>query len=229
MTDLVQFVITSTAALVYISLLNLLPYSTFFKFHTPLNLLFLSILYYFNRDLSFSAIGFHSQNIVSSILFGIGSGILISIPIVLLVLLKGADMSIQDPRFVYLSSRKMLLYGMFVHILFATAVFEEIIHRGIILSRLQEVTNTFYAIIFSSLIFAAWHIVSTVKLFWPTITANIQSIPLQYSAYFGFLLITFFAGIVFSIIRIYTGNIAGAIVAHWIINSSTLLAFYFFR
>lgn len=225
---LMRVLVISVITLMYISLVYLLPYSTLYKIYVPANLLFLLILLLVNKNMKLQSIGITSKNLLNSLIFGISVAVLTLIPIILFIFFN-RDIAIDDPRLVQFSSPLMLIYTVFIHILLGTAIFEEIIHRGIILTEFLKLTNTIYAVLLSSLVFAAWHIVSTIRLIWPTIISNANSDVLKYSLLISPFILYFFGGLLFSWIRLHTKNIAGSIVAHWLINSSVLLTYYLIR
>jgi len=218
----------SATVVLYGSLVNLLPHKILYeyKLYALINIIFLAFLWMLNKDLTLSSLGISSVNLFNSILLGLIIGSLTAITGILLMLFKGKDIKLSDPRIFFLQSPLMLVYGIFIHILIGTVLFEEAVHRGIVLARFQEITTPLYAVLLSSLVFAAWHIVSTIRLIFPTITSNIHTLYLQYFSFLGIIFLMFMGGIVFSWIRIYSGNIAGSVVAHGLINSITLIAFY---
>ncbi|OGH21635.1 MAG: hypothetical protein A2629_01885 [Candidatus Levybacteria bacterium RIFCSPHIGHO2_01_FULL_41_15] len=166
---------------------------------------------------------------MSSIFLGLIIGFLTLLIGILLIINLGRRIKFKDPRFFFLKSPQTLMFGVFVHILIGTVIFEEIVHRGIILARFQEIMSPFNSILFSSLVFAIWHIVSITRLVWPSIKFTIRILHFQYAAFLGVILLMFIGGLTFSLIRFYSGNIAGSVVAHGMINSGTLIAFYILR
>lgn len=223
-----RVLVISVITIIYISLMHLLPYSILSMIYVPANLLFLLILFLANKNMKLQSIGITPNNLLNSLIFGISVAVLTSIPIILFIFFN-RDITIDDPRLVQFSSPLMLIYAVFIHILLGTAIFEEIIHRGIILTEFLKLTSTSYAVLLSSLVFAAWHIVSTIRLIWPTIISNANSDVLKYSLLISPFILYFLGGLLFSWIRLHTKNIAGSIVAHWLINSSVLLTYYLIR
>ncbi len=222
---------TAVIVVLYGSFVNLLPYKALYrhKLYTPINLIFLIILLTLNRDLEFSTLGISPSNLLSSSFLGFVIGSITVLISTLFILKLERKIKLKDPRFFFLKSPQTLMFGVFVHILIGTVIFEEIIHRGIVLARFQEIMDPISAIFASSLIFAFWHIVSVVRLIWPSIKATIRLLPFQYVSLLGTFLLMFIGGLIFSSLRVYSGNIIGSMIAHGMINSGTLVAFYILR
>lgn len=202
---------------------SLLPVN--FKFDFLISLVFLTLLFLLFHEIKFPNIGLTTTNLYKSIFVGVIIGLVVILIFGTIAFLTKDLFNIRDPRLTNLSTG-LVIYLIFTNILFGNGFFEEIVYRGILFSEFSKLVTTIIAILISSFIFVIPHAISTYVIYWPSITATLSSRMLQYFAFFGILTIVFLGGLLLSYIRISTGNLAGSIVAHWIINSGALAIFY---
>jgi membrane protease YdiL (CAAX protease family) len=100
--------------------------------------------------------------------------------------------------------------------LFATALSEEIAFRGLLQGRLRAAFGPRAAILISALAFAAWHAVVNARTL---MEVNLG----QYSglaglAYLGQGMAVLVGGLAFGLLRERSDNLAGCVLAHWIVD-----------
>jgi uncharacterized protein len=109
-----------------------------------------------------------------------------------------------------------------VRIPLGTALFEEVLFRGVVLAALQQVGSTGFAVAWSSIAFGLWHIA-------PTIVALRENgvppaSPAGQRAILGAVLVTTLAGIGFAGLALASGSLLAPFLAHWAVNAFGLLA-----
>ena len=110
-----------------------------------------------------------------------------------------------------------LLFLFFFRVLFGTAVYEETLFRGFLQHLSVQRFGLRWGMAVSCGLFVLWHVVVT----WQTIhetnlTGAVLPVPVLYAAA---ALPLAASGVIFSLVRHWTGNLAGAILAHWTVNS----------
>lgn len=209
---------------IYNNIVNLLPAELHVRIYVWLNLTVLFLVWLWARkylDLNTRDIGFTKENLGKSILYGMGLTALIIVPAFALRQLLPA-LGITG-TFVRLEgfSRAELWWRTLVRIPMGTGLFEEVIFRGIFYGYLIKHYSSRYAIFYSSLFFAFWHIMPALKVLLVDFQV-ISPLPL-----IGLWLVglagAFVAGLIFAWIRHRTGNIAGCLIAHILINDLFLI------
>jgi uncharacterized protein len=105
-----------------------------------------------------------------------------------------------------------------------TALPEEVAFRGVLLAALLQRFDAPRAVLLSAGAFTIWHAVIVARTVGVT---NLASDPLFLAIGFvGSLASIFVGGLVFAVLRLSTGNLAGSIVAHWAFNAALLLGLY---
>lgn len=212
----------------YNNLTNLLPSEVHDITYVPVNLAFLGILLAWvlgKSNLSAADIGLRRDNILSSLKWGALIGILIPAPLFILVAVQDLvwRVGVDDPRIVGITLGT-LLYRVLIRIPLATALFEELLFRGILYGRLITLTNFTRTALITSGVFALWHITPTLNVFRDS--DAFSSDMLLGLAFVGALFSTFLGGLMFAFIRYRTDSVAGCVAAHGLINSLATVAFY---
>jgi membrane protease YdiL (CAAX protease family) len=105
-----------------------------------------------------------------------------------------------------------------------TALPEEFAFRGVLLAVLRRRWAAPWATIFSAIPFTLWHgviVTRTVAL------TNLHADPLHVIVgLVGAFAAVFVGGILFAVLRLTTGHLAGSIVAHWAFNAALLVGLY---
>jgi membrane protease YdiL (CAAX protease family) len=109
-----------------------------------------------------------------------------------------------------------------VRIPLGTAVFEEVAFRGVLLAAFLQVTTTWRAVAWSSVVFGLWHVAPTI------VTLRLNgvapgSLP-GLRAIAGGVAVTAVGGAVFAWLRVVSGSLLAPVLAHWATNSVGLVA-----
>jgi len=133
----------------------------------------------------------------------------------------------KDPR--YHHSIPVALYASFVILPLKTVLFEELAFRGIALSLLFRVKSSrWFATIFSSVAFGAWHVTTSVDIGNYNIGGNII-VPKALVAVAATIAPALF-GIVLCELRWRSKSLVAPIAVHWFLNAfATLLAAFSWR
>jgi len=209
---------------IYNNVVNLLPAELHARIYVWLNLTVLLLVWLWarkNLDLNARDIGFTKKNLGKSILYGLGLTALIMVPaFALRQLLPSLGIT---GTFVRLEgfSRTELWWRVLVRIPLGTGLFEEILFRGLFYGFLIKQYTSRRAIFQASLFFSFWHIMPALKVLLADfkVTSPLSLIGLWLVGLAG----AFVAGLIFAWIRNRTGNIAGCLIAHILINDLFLI------
>ena len=217
-------IVFETFLFIYNNIVNLLPAEFHARIYVWLNLTVLLLIWLWARKnlrLDSRDIGFTRKNLGRSLLYGLGLTAIIIVPaFVLRSLLPAVGIT---GTFVRLEgfSRAELWWRVLVRIPLGTGLFEEVLFRGIFFGFLINHYTSRRTILFSSLFFTFWHIMPALKVILVDFKIGLP-LPL-----IGLLLTglagAFIAGVIFAWIRNRTGNIAGCLVAHILINDLFLI------
>lgn len=128
-------------------------------------------------------------------------------------------------------SRQALLEDLFVRLPVGVALVEELAFRGLLYGLLRKHHSSRVAILWSAAAFAGWHIAVTARSASQTNLTDAK-LPgflrpyIQPLSVVGGMLSTGIAGALFGLIREYTGNLAGPIVAHWLVDGLMVAALW---
>jgi uncharacterized protein len=115
-----------------------------------------------------------------------------------------------------------LVQAVLVRIPLGTALFEEVLFRGILLLAFAQVASVPVAVAWSSVLFGLWHIAPTmVSLRQNGIDPASRA---GRSAILGSVAVTTVAGVGFSWLVLVSGSLLAPILAHWATNALGLLA-----
>ena len=103
------------------------------------------------------------------------------------------------------------------------ALCEELAFRGVLQGLFARGLSAVAAVLATNATFALWHVVVTLRTASESNVGEARLLPI---ALLSGLVGTFGGGIVFSLLRLRTGNLAGSIIAHWMVNTLMLLAVY---
>lgn len=210
----------------YNNLANLIPQHLHDRWYVPMNLCFLGLLLLWallGLHLTRADLGLSWPEAGRSALWGLALGLLLVAPLFVLAAFPQllAD-RLQDPRLVGITGAQVL-YRAAVRIPLGTALFEEMAFRGILFGALLRFGHI-EAIVYSSLVFGLWHIVPT----WELLRASVlgDSKILLGLGITGGVAATFVGGLLFALLRRYTGSVAGPLLTHGLLNSLALVAIY---
>jgi membrane protease YdiL (CAAX protease family) len=155
---------------------------------------------------------------------GLGWGLLIgllgSVPIRLFFAFPlVSQRAVSQPEFAGMSWRQVLwIVG--TRFLFGSALFEEVLFRGVLHAKLLRLLRPGPALLVNSGIFAAWHLVIT----WHNLQRSNLPRRLFPFLYAGALGALFGGGLLFGLLRQATGHLSGAVVAHWVMVANIVFA-----
>ena len=220
---LIEAIALAGVLLLYSNTVNRLPRRVHDRFYVLINLSFLGLVLawaVWAAGMTAQEIGLTWPQSWTSALWGLAlSGVIIS-PVLILAAFPRLRMRLKDPRVSALTLRQVVSRA-FIRIPLGTALFEEMLFRGILFALLSR-TGTGEAVWASSLVFSLWHIVPTLHLI--KASRLTENRALGALAFLGGLAATFAGGVFFALLRHYTDSVIGPIVAHAVINSVALVA-----
>lgn len=109
-------------------------------------------------------------------------------------------------------------------LLLLTAIPEELAFRGLVLGLLVRKLMPLRAMLVTSTIFVAWHVVVQVQTLAVTnFTSPWLIVPAMGLAFAGL----FAGGVIFALLRLRTHNLAAAVVAHWLFDAGLVTGLFF--
>jgi membrane protease YdiL (CAAX protease family) len=212
-------------ALLYNNLTSLFPKEIHDQFYLPANLFTLAVIvltavrYWGGSKELLGLAGAPWQ----SLRLGTALGLLLPAPIfVLAAWPELLDSEVEDPRVA--ASVGKLLFIVLLRIPLGTALFEEVLFRGLLYGKLRKMSSPMRAALLSSAAFGVWHVSVTVRNFRDSDTFD--SIVLLCLAVLGVVVATFVGGLLFCWMRWCTGHIAGSTMTHWLVNALSAVAMY---
>jgi uncharacterized protein len=115
-----------------------------------------------------------------------------------------------------------VLFVVLIRIPFGTALFEEVLFRGVLLAEVRSRLRPLAAVVLSSVVFGLWHIPPTIVALRLNDVAVGSAAGL--SGIVGAVLVTTVAGIGFCWLRLRVDSLVAPVVVHWAINAGALLA-----
>lgn len=175
--------------------------------------------------LELAAFGLHRRGLGPSLLWGLLLGLAMGLPGAAYLLRPDLAPVPVTHEAVRELGPLGLLVVVFGKILLATALPEELAFRGLLQARLRAVFGPTAAVLLGSLSFAAWHLLVNARTLGEV---NLTTDPLlAVIAFLGQLLAVFVGGLAFALLRERTGNLAGPILAHWLVDTLFVGALYF--
>jgi membrane protease YdiL (CAAX protease family) len=167
------------------------------------------VIYVFKKEKrGWESLGVTSRNIFSSIYIGVGFGFMFAFEGIVANTLRNGRLVI-NPIEAYRQYGLFILLG----ISLATAVWEELLNRGFIFNRINEITkNLFYSVFISATLFTLLHVpilITTLKLHGPILGL--------------FFLTNFLLGIINSILFVKTKSIVAPSLVHLFWNMTVVL------
>ncbi len=159
---------------------------------------------------------------------GLTLGVVIVAGIIIAMLLAIAISSISeilhDDRFVE-SSVGLLLFHALIRIPLGTALYEEVLFRGVIFGMLARRYTPLKAAIWSSLLFGLWHILPVLDVMQTNpVGAHVSGLSGTSVAVLAAVAGTFLAGLVLLWIRLLANSILASVIVHIGTNSTAIIA-----
>lgn len=183
---------------------------------------YLFVLYLLkNRKIHLSELGLGKSQLRKSVL----PALLISVSIaVAFFLIFMVDSEIfQDERF-NKSFAETIIYALII-IPLATAIFEELLFRGLLLSWLQKSLSFRKSQVFSSTLFGLWHVIPSIGVQTTLISEDLKAFE-QIIIISAIVLATFFAGMILCELKNRFNSLYIPIAAHWTINGLGIIFAY---
>ncbi len=193
------------------------------------------LAYAARRQGGLASIGLQREGLGRSVLGGVGLGVVLSGPPLFFFykpLLLDTPLEYGP---ISQMTRRELLKDVFVDVPIGIAVLEELAFRGLLFSALRRHFPAKWAIIGSSAGFAAWHLTVTATSAAQSNLSTAARLPAFLRPFVlplavaGGMLTTGVAGVTFARLRERTGNLAGPIVAHWVVDGVMIAALWLRR
>jgi membrane protease YdiL (CAAX protease family) len=194
--------------------------------------LVLMLLYSALRPGGLRRVGLRREGLLGSVLGGVGVGVALSAPPLLFFFRP----FLLDTPLEYGPIARMTREEMLKDVLFSVpvgiALTEELAHRGLLYSALEDLGGTKLAVLGSAAAFAGWHISVTAASAAESNLSDSMRLPdflrphLQPLAVLGGMLSTGFAGLLFGLLRARTGSLAGPVIAHWLVDAIMIAALW---
>jgi membrane protease YdiL (CAAX protease family) len=162
--------------------------------------------------LSWNELGMARESVGSGLRTGLAVAAVVAAVIALLVAVPATRSFFTDDQTVTSASATERWLKPLVLIPLGTVVFEETIFRGVLLGVLLRVTSTRRAVVASAIVFGFWHVP-------PAISHASGSVIAGVGAVLGTVAVTAVAGVVFAILRVWSGSLIAPICAHVATNS----------
>lgn len=216
----------SVVSVMYNSLVYVLPSRVRNLAFTPLNLVVAGLMLFWATEeegMSLSDLGLSTETAASGAQWGAATGGALALLIYVASRIIGpAPRHLINPEVRDLA-RPALVRRIVLRIPLGTALPEEVIFRGILLSILASMIGGPGAAAVSSAVFVAWHVAPTTRsivlqracLSRSQLTINVV----------GPLFATYVGGMLLSAVRLASGSLLAAVMIHWAISAVSLLAF----
>ncbi len=174
--------------------------------------------------LTWAEAGIGQTNLLRSSLIGAGIGLGLA-AVVLVALEVGAHLGTP---ITYKPLRGASISAVMTHALVGlplqTAIPEELAFRGLLLGLLMRTLTPLRATLVTSAIFVAWHVVVQVQTLAVTnFPSPWQIVPATGLAFAG----VFAGGVIFTLLRLRTRNLAAAFVCHWLFDAGLITGLFF--
>ena len=191
--------------------------------YVPFNLTVLGVALLLARGAgtTWDAMGMSADRLRRGAVVGGLIGIVIVALFFAAVMLPAAREAFRDDRIID-GSIGLSLYHALIRVPIGTALYEEVLFRGIVFGMLARRTSPLVAALWSSLLFGVWHVL-------PALDA-IETNPIgdafggSWEPLVAAVISTFVASMVFVWIRLYSGSILAPIIVHVASNSTAIVA-----
>lgn len=190
--------------------------------YVPFNLTLLAVVLLIARRTGtpWVAMGMRTDRLQRGALVGIVTGSVIVAAIALAVAVPAARDAFRDERIIE-GSIGLSLYHALFRVPLGTALYEEVLFRGVIFGMLARRVSALSAAVWSSLLFGLWHVLPTLD----AIQANPIGAALggNWAPVVGAVVSTFAIGMWFVWVRLYGGSILAPILVHVAANSMAII------
>lgn len=170
-----------------------------------------------SRELA--SLGVHRQNLARSIMWGTVLGLGLATPPLVFfafpVLLAGP---VHYPSIAEMTTMG-LLWELLVRVPIVTVLLQELVFRGLLQRQFTLSLGSWRGILVTNAFFSAWHLV----IAWDAVSQQqvalsfLPSWVFHFLGYVGALAVVWAGGVVLSLLRWRTDNLAGPVVTHWLV------------
>jgi membrane protease YdiL (CAAX protease family) len=191
--------------------------------YVPFNLSLLAIALLIARSshTSWVSMGMRRDRLARGARIGLILGAAVVLAIGFAALVPTAREAFRDDRIVE-GSIALSMYHALFRVPLGTAVYEEVLFRGIIFGLLARRTSPLAAAMWSSLVFGIWHVLPALDAI--EVNPIGDAIGGTWVPVIGAVLSTFIVGLCFVWIRLYAGSILAPILVHIAANSTAIMA-----
>jgi membrane protease YdiL (CAAX protease family) len=157
--------------------------------------------------LSWAELGLDRARLPAGLRLGGLVAVIVAAAIALLVLVPGTRSLLESSDVAADSSTRHLLMPLVI-IPLGTALFEEVIFRGVLLAALLRATSRLRAVVVSSALFGLWHLHAALS------DANGEGLAATFGIVIGTIAVTTAAGALFAYLRLRSGSLAAPVLAH---------------
>lgn len=188
--------------------------------------------YVARRPGGFAAVGLRREGLGKALAGGLGLGLALSLPPLFFFYRPILLDTPLEYGPVSKLSRRGLLVELFVRLPISVAVLEELAFRGLLYAALRRQLSPALTISLNAAAFAGWHFAVTAASASQTNLADAARLPrplrpyVQQIAVLGGMMSTGIAGATFALLRERTGNVAGPMLAHWIVDGLIVAALW---
>lgn len=170
-------------------------------------------------------LGTSRRNLKKGVVAGVAVAAIVAIGTIAAALASPTRGLFQDARAEGLGVPD-LLYEALVRIPVGTAVFEEVLFRGVLLGWLAKHHGAAKAIVGSSVLFGMWHVLPTWEVTSLFREGSLREAGMwqAQAAVAGGVAITSVVGVAFSVLRLRSGSLVAPIIVHAIANSGGFVA-----
>lgn len=176
--------------------------------------------------LSLDAMGLAPATLARGLVFGLAVGIGICAVVLAVSRVQWLRPHFTDTPFARMS-RKRLGSEVAVRIPLGTALFEEVLFRGLLLGLFMQLHTTWAALLLMAVCFGFWHLSGEVRKI--ETQHGVEQLfgratGRQWARALGVIFATALAGLVFGVLCLLSGSLLAPWLVHWAINASGALA-----
>jgi membrane protease YdiL (CAAX protease family) len=185
----------------------------------------------FRRD-ELAGLGVQRRGLVHSAMWGVLLGLgLAVLPLLFLFLFSAFPVLLGGPVHypaITEMSRAQLLWELLVRVPIVTVLLQEFVFRGLLQRRFTLALGFWRSIFTANTFFSAWHLV----IAWDAVSQQQIALPFlpplafHLLGYVGALAVVLIGGMVLSLLRWRTDNLAGPIAAHWLVVALLTVMLY---
>jgi membrane protease YdiL (CAAX protease family) len=194
--------------------------------YIPFNLTLLAVTLILARraGTTWTSIGLRRDRATRGIKVGIAVVAGIVLGMVVVLALSSFDDILRDERFVE-SSIGLLLFHALIRIPLGTALYEEVLFRGVIFGMLVRRYTPLKAAIWSSILFGLWHILPVLDAMRTNpVGTHFSGLSGAAAAVLAAVIGTFVAGMGLLWIRLFANSILASVIVHIGTNSTAIIA-----